>query len=291
MAASSPLTAPIGVAAVQQIIQKEFGWFFREQPYSDHGLDALIEELDSAGRPTGKLVALQIKSGASYFRNRGDDYVYYATPRHFNYWVHHSLPCYVVLHNPANGMTLWQKVERHTATKTSKGWAITIPKTNVLNRSAKQFFEKEIAADAESIRRFNMAFDLDLMKKLLDKEVYFEVNDWVNKSVNIRDIGVMFDETGKSEPDFMIRLWSPAPSLFSFMTRYFPWLDYEYAEEIEDAIAGEVVVHVIRVWVNDLGKQFLAVEQYFVEGPPEREEPLSPAAQAYLDWENERDEE
>jgi hypothetical protein len=289
MATSSPLAAPIGVTAVQQIIQNEFGWLFREQPYSDHGIDAQIEELDIEERPTGKLVALQIKTGSSYFRKKGNDYVYYATPRHFDYWIHHSLPVYIILHNPDNARTLWQKVERRTATKTPKGWAITIPKTNVLNRSAKQFFEKEIAADAESIRRFNMAFDCHLMKNLLNKEVYFEVNDWVNKSLNIRDIGVMFDETGKSKPDFMIRIWSPARSLFSFMTRYFPWLDYEYAEEPEDAIAGEVVVHVIRVWVNDLGNKFLALEQYFTEGPPEREEPLTPAAQAYLDWEDEQD--
>lgn len=290
MAVSSPLTAPIGVTAVQEIILNEFGWLFREQPYSDHGIDAQIEELDRDRKPTGKLVALQIKSGASYFRKKGDGYVYYASPRHFDYWVHHSLPCYIILHNPDNGLTLWQKVERHTATKTSKGWAITIPKTNVLNRSAKKFFEKEVANDAESIRRFNMAFDLDLMKKLLDKEVYFEGNDWVNKSLNIRDIGVIFDEPGKSEPDFMIRIWSPAPSLFSFMDHYFPWLDYEYVE-MSDAIAGEVVVHTISVRVNELGRQFLAVEQYFAEGPPVRDEPLTPAAQDYLDWEENSGEE
>jgi hypothetical protein len=120
----SALTERIGVTAVQQIIHIEFGWFFREQTVSDHGVDAQIEELDQEGKPTGKLIALQIKTGASYFRKQGDDYVFYGKQRHLDYWSNHSLPCYIILHNPENGMTLWQKVERRLAIITDKGWSI-----------------------------------------------------------------------------------------------------------------------------------------------------------------------
>jgi hypothetical protein len=239
----SSLTERIGVTAVQQIIHNDFHWFFREQTVSDHGVDVQIKELDQQGKATGKLIALQIKTDPAYFRKRGDDYVYYGELRHLDYWENHSLPCYVIMHNPETGLTLWQKVERRLANVTEKGWSMSVPASNVLNASAKQYFERELASDPEAIRRFNMAFDLELMRKLNGREVYFEVNDWVNKSLNIRDVGVMFDEAEKDAPDFMIPLWAPCSSLFDFMSRFFPWLDYEYLEVIDEmAIGGTCIV-------------------------------------------------
>jgi hypothetical protein len=62
-----------------------------------------------------------------------------------------------------------------------------------------------------------------------------------------------------------------APTLDDFMRNIFPWLDYEYVDRGE-GIGGEVEVHVLQVWVNELGKSYLCVEQYFKNGPPEREE-------------------
>jgi hypothetical protein len=57
----------VGVNAVEGVVLKEFGWLFREQAVSDYGIDAHVEEVDSDNKPTGKLVALQIKSGPSFF--------------------------------------------------------------------------------------------------------------------------------------------------------------------------------------------------------------------------------
>ena len=57
-----------GVSAAQSIVYKDLGWFFTEQMVNDYGIDAIIEV---AGQkyPTGKVIAVQIKSGASYFIN------------------------------------------------------------------------------------------------------------------------------------------------------------------------------------------------------------------------------
>lgn len=286
---AKPLKDRVGLNAVEKIILEEFRWFFREQPISDHGIDAHIEELDGKDRPTGKLIALQIKSGTSYFRKRGEDYVFHGELRHLDYWTNHSLPCFIILHNPESGLMLWQKVERRLATVSGKRWSIVIPSRNVLDKTAKQYFEREVAADPESIRRFNMAFDLKIMRQINVKDTtYFEINWWVNKQLNMRDVGVMFDEPGKDEPDLKIPLWAPAQNMLEFMTRYFPWLDYEY-NEISDPTGGEVQVHSIRVWLNDLGKSYLAVEDYFSNGLPEREEPEVPeiSSDAFSDEEAE----
>jgi hypothetical protein len=109
------------------------------------------------------------------------------------------------------------------------------------------------------------------MRRLKDREVYFEVNEWVNKSLNFRDVGVFFDETGKDLPDFVIRAWRPARDVAEFMREYFPWLQWDHIETIE-GLGGEVEVHSLQVRLNDLGKQYVAVEEYCIDGLPEPEE-------------------
>ena len=57
----------VGVHGVATLIHKELGWILREQHESDHGIDALVETV-VAGQPTGRLIALQIKSVPSCFK-------------------------------------------------------------------------------------------------------------------------------------------------------------------------------------------------------------------------------
>jgi len=274
MADKDPSLERIGINAVEAIFLNEFGWLFREQAVSDYGVDAQVEVVEN-NEPTGKLIALQIKTGASYFRSKGSDFVFYGELRHLDYWSRHSLPVFLVLHNPEKKLTLWQKVERRLANVTDKGWSILVPAGNVLNASAKTFIADGVASDDESIRRFNMAFDLDTMEMLNDREVYFEVNEWVNKSLRFRDVGVFFDEPGKDKPDFMIRMWVAALTLHEFMSKTFPWLDYDHVDT-DEGISGEVEVHTLQVCVNDIGKSYLKVEDYFKNGPPDppEDEPL-----------------
>jgi hypothetical protein len=45
-------------------------WLFRRQLESDFGIDAQAEIVNDEGNPTGQFVAMQIKSGPSFFRLR-----------------------------------------------------------------------------------------------------------------------------------------------------------------------------------------------------------------------------
>ena len=92
-----------GVHAVGLIFSKELNWIFREQTVSDYGIDAHAEIKDDEGNPTGKLIALQIKSGKSYFIKKGDGYVYRGKIRHLKYWESHCLPSssFSIIQRPA----------------------------------------------------------------------------------------------------------------------------------------------------------------------------------------------
>jgi len=62
-------------------------------------------------RPTGKLIALQIKSGVSFFKEETEgSYVYRTGDKHVAYWVGHSMPVVLVLYNPETKEAYWQEL-------------------------------------------------------------------------------------------------------------------------------------------------------------------------------------
>ena len=71
-------TERIGVSKVQLIVYEKLNWIFREQPIDDYGIDAHIELKDD-NYATGKLIAVQIKSGESYFKNESNNEIIYYT--------------------------------------------------------------------------------------------------------------------------------------------------------------------------------------------------------------------
>lgn len=84
----------------------QLGLVFREQSTSDFGVDAQAE-MKRDGRPTGRLVGLQIKSGQSHFEEPYEaGWIFRPTEKHLQYWLNHSLPVYVLLVD-LNAMTVY----------------------------------------------------------------------------------------------------------------------------------------------------------------------------------------
>lgn len=123
-----------GVNSIGLIFTKEFKWIFREQQKADMGIDAHVEVCEN-GNPLGRLIALQIKSGESWFREKATDgFVFRGSLEHLDYWQEHSLPVVIALYNPLNSKVFWQFVTPKLIKKTSKAWKIIIPVDNQLNR-------------------------------------------------------------------------------------------------------------------------------------------------------------
>ena len=61
-------TERIGVYHCAKIAQHN-NWMFREQPIDDVGIDAHMELIESTGK-SKQLLALQIKSGASWYKEK-----------------------------------------------------------------------------------------------------------------------------------------------------------------------------------------------------------------------------
>ena len=260
-------TERLGVNAVEGIFL-QMGWIFREQTISDYGIDAHAEPRED-GSPTGQLIALQIKTGESYFRKRGDNFVFYGERQHLDYWRRHVLPVFIVLHNPTTKQTIWQRVERDLVTEHSEGrWSIEIPTEQVLNASASDYLRKGISSDPKSVRRVRMLLDLPLMREIAKKQeedaVFLTVDEWVNKSLNFRNSALFYGDP-HGEIVYEFDRWVAFSDLGNFMNESFPWMDFEYAEPIDEGSA-EVEGHILEVKVNSLGRAFLEVEDYMENG-------------------------
>ena len=114
-------TERIGVNHVGEIAERN-QWMFREQPIDDVGIDAHMELTEPTGEPK-QLLALQIKSGTSWFKEKKDDYIILRdiNERQYNYWTMNSLPCIVVLYNPNDDMCIRKKLTIETIERTDKG--------------------------------------------------------------------------------------------------------------------------------------------------------------------------
>lgn len=84
---SSALVGSIGVTRTTLAIKEELGWLFREQATEDYGIDAHAEAVDG-DLVLGRLLALQIKSGASWFRRPGPDGWWFRPRADHSGWTH-----------------------------------------------------------------------------------------------------------------------------------------------------------------------------------------------------------
>lgn len=144
MTYGSDATGRSGVHAVAYVIENNVGWIFREQPVSDFGIDGQIEPRDpQTHRGTGRLVGCQIKSGKSYLSEpTHSGFIYRGKPEHLAYWLGHSLPVLLILHDADANRCYWQVVNEQTVTRTGKSWKIEVPRSQVLGEDAKGYLEK-----------------------------------------------------------------------------------------------------------------------------------------------------
>lgn len=165
------------------LIFEKLGFTFREQSIEDYGIDAIVETKDE-NYLLGKLIAIQIKSGDSYFKEIIDEKVVYRGDfKHYNYWINHSLPVIIVLYSPTEDKCIWEVIDKEKAKKCQSGWKIEIPINQILDNSVEEL--KRIAnRQSEYERRLNslvVAKDW-ILETLKYGESILEVEEWINKS-------------------------------------------------------------------------------------------------------------
>ena len=224
-----PQTERLGVSTLDHFFS-EHGWLFREQTTHDYGIDAHVEIVEDQ-RPTGKLIALQIKSGTSFFKEEAaDSYVFRTNDKHIAYWVSHSMPVVLVLYNPERKTAHWQQVTRESVERTGKQWKVLVPKADMLVDAKRTFKSLESLTQPEPyIRRLNrLRIDrrwMDLIEEGVQVRVAFD--DWLNKSLPRYQVTIYTDNEREAWPT----LYAPGVGVEAMLQHFFPWADFVVDED------------------------------------------------------------
>lgn len=229
---TTPQTERLGVSVLDYFFS-ENGWLFREQTTHDYGIDAHVEIVENQ-RPTGKLIALQIKAGQSFFQEEIDDaYVFRTDDKHIAYWVDHSMPVVLVLYNPETKQAYWQNVSRETVETSGKGWKLFVSKVSIFEEPERYLKALATLTQPEPyIRRLNrLRIDrrwMDLIEQGCEVRVQFD--DWVNKSLPRYQITISTDHEEESWPT----LYAPGLGIEGMLEHFFPWADFSLDNEAHE---------------------------------------------------------
>lgn len=117
-----------GMLIVQDVVENNLEWVFRSQTIRDLGIDAQIEIITGKSEATGKLIAVQIKCGESFFAESNEKgYVFRPKNKHIPYWLNHSLPVIVVICHPDTRECWWVEVTSENIIPTGIGWKTVLP--------------------------------------------------------------------------------------------------------------------------------------------------------------------
>ena len=226
----------IGVHHCAEIAERN-NWLFREQPINDIGIDAHIELVEMNGNPK-QLLAVQIKSGESWFKEKKENCFIFRdiNERQYIYWTRNTLPCIVVLYNPADGMCIWQKLTIDTIKRTKngegRGYFVKIPITQIFidgesNKSLCSFSNMP-----EHVTNYNYLLSQKKFMEIIRDggTVKLHSTEWVNKSSGRGNTELIVDD-GNAIKKYSYPYWFPFTPYTKVFPLLFPWASFRADED------------------------------------------------------------
>lgn len=133
----------LGVRIVDEIVSDKLNMIFRRKEQKDIGIDAEIEIVSETRKGTGRLLALQIKCGNSFFEETNESgYIFRFSKAQYNYWSNFSIQVIIILCNPDTRVAYWESMTANSIIHLTKSCKITIPYNKVLSRESKYSIEE-----------------------------------------------------------------------------------------------------------------------------------------------------
>ena len=116
---------------------------WREIAKDDIGIDGYIELIENE-KSTGLIIAVQSKSGKSFFQNESKDhFIYYPKKDHIYYWDSLNLPTILIIYSPQKKIGYWLDIKQYILKNPipeDRGYNIFFKKKIFNERSKKQLF-------------------------------------------------------------------------------------------------------------------------------------------------------
>lgn len=251
-------------------IAESSGWLFREQLTNDIGIDAHIEFIDSSNKPK-QLIALQIKSGSSWFNEKTKDYVVFRDidERQYSYWTMNSLPCIIVLYNPNDKVCIWQELSNKTIEKTKngngKGYFVKIPLNQIFLDSSSNEKLLSLTNLPEHIVNYNFLLSQKVFMEVINNGGVVKLHsyEWVNKSSGRGETELIIDD-GNEIKKYSYPYWFPFTPYEDVFPRLFPWASFSVDEEFYQD-SDETLWKDLNCWYDKEEDNWIVVGESFEE--------------------------
>ena len=107
----SAVTSKEGINFVRSVVEAAGSLFIKIEQENDLGIDALFEFFRDE-RPLNKQIAVQIKSGASYY-NAKTEACAFPIGDHRSYWLSHPLSVFGIVYVPSKKAAYWLNIKRY----------------------------------------------------------------------------------------------------------------------------------------------------------------------------------
>lgn len=204
-------------------------WAFREDPITDIGIDAQLEIIEN-NKSTGQLIALQVKSGLSFFKNENENsYIYYVDSNHIDYWFKHNLPVILILYHPKEKKLYWAPISMETVTHNKVGYKVEIRKDAILDENTYILMKKSFFLHNRVLYRFNkLKNQLHLIQKVANgDEITIEFCDYINKTLSRTDITISYYENNTEIKEKIQTTFCEGLSSLGIVQSIFPWASLE----------------------------------------------------------------
>lgn len=101
--------AKAGVLFLEKIVAQHGSIYRPVHEEDDVGIDGFIE-LVNTEVASGRLIAVQVKSGDSYISADGDEFVVNVDKEHLKYWLDFMVPVIIVCYSPSKHLAAWTSV-------------------------------------------------------------------------------------------------------------------------------------------------------------------------------------
>jgi len=138
-AKTTNFTGNNGLNLVSTIVNNDLEWVCRvNNKEYDYGIDAYLDIVTDEGFVTGQTIAVQVKSGKSYFKNKtSNGFTFYGEMKHLNYYINSQVPIVIIICDIKKRVCYWQHFKKDRIENTINSWKMNIPKNNKFSISNK----------------------------------------------------------------------------------------------------------------------------------------------------------
>jgi hypothetical protein len=130
------VTAKEGINFVRTVVESGGSLFLKIEQENDLGIDAILEFIEG-GYPLNKQIAVQIKSGPSYYTSEANECAF-SIGSHRTYWGRYPLPVFGLVCVPAIQTAYWLNIKRFLEANT-EATVIRFPATEANKFDANTF--------------------------------------------------------------------------------------------------------------------------------------------------------